>query len=78
MKKPIYNFFILVLIILLPSCANYKVQYDSNNSDWKTKTNEYTSEKLEHTLFLIGDAGNSVDADTPTPALALLQKKLAT
>ena len=36
-----------MLIILLPSCANYKVQYDSNNSDWKTKTNEYTSEKLE-------------------------------
>ncbi|MFK7770673.1 MAG: BamA/TamA family outer membrane protein [Saprospiraceae bacterium] len=77
MKKSLHTFILLILISLLPSCANFKLQYDSDNADWKTKAIEKPTGKLEHTLFLIGDAGYTADGITPSPALALLQKKLA-
>ncbi len=77
MKNILNLFVILFLVFILPSCATFKVQYNHENKDWKAKSVDNTSLKLEHTLFLIGDAGNSKDANTPTPALALLQKKLA-
>ena len=77
MKKSLHTFIVLLLIFILPSCATFKLQYDKDNKDWKNKTAEPTSAKLEHSLFLIGDAGNSANGNTPSPALATLQKQLA-
>ena len=74
MKNFTNIFLTLILLFFLPSCATFKVQYDKANKDWNKPIQ--TNAKLEHTLFLIGDAGNSKDGNTPTPALALLGKQL--
>lgn len=58
MKKGI--FFLLPLVILVQSCATYKVQYGSKF------TSEFTpnDNKIAHTFILVGDAGNGVFKDT--------------
>lgn len=75
MKKSLHTFIVLLLIFVLPSCATFKVQYAKSQKDWKTTVPEPKAD-LEHTLFLIGDAGNSIDGNTPSPALAALSKHL--
>jgi hypothetical protein len=75
MKRSLHTFIALLLIFVLPSCATFKVQYAKSQKNWKTTVPKPTTD-LEHTLFLIGDAGNSKDGNTPSPALATLNKHL--
>lgn len=62
---------LLIFVIFFSACATYKPQYknksESNLSSGKSK--------IEHSFFLIGDAGNSVDGQ-PTKALKLFQSEL--
>lgn len=62
------------LLLLLNACATHKIQLGKNTS------NEIAAEKLDtvknnHTLYLIGDAGNADDEQTQK-TLSLLKEKL--
>ncbi len=71
--KRLYLFsFILIASLLLSSCANYKLNYQKDQKQWETLQPNPGLKKV-HTMFLIGDAGNS---ETPTLPLQLLDKKL--
>ncbi|WP_111708636.1 metallophosphoesterase [Lutibacter citreus] len=48
---------ILTLFILLYGCATYDAQYNKNEINWSSNTPSYSSD-IEHTFYLIGDAGN--------------------
>jgi len=47
-----------ILSFLLVGCANYKKQYSDAVTVKNTKNHEY-QEEIDHTFYLIGDAGNS-------------------
>ncbi|MEM6964199.1 MAG: metallophosphoesterase [Bacteroidota bacterium] len=76
MKNLQPSFYILFLIFLFSSCASYKVQYDQRQKNWEEKfpASDLT---LEHSVFLIGDAGNSENATELSKALVTLEKHLA-
>ncbi len=63
----------IFLLLLLNSCATQEAQYGRNIS--KNSAVSTTEAKLEHTFFLVGDAGN---ADRPDAArtLSFLKKRL--
>ena len=72
--KQIKSFLLLTLIYLLAtSCANYRLNYSNDQKNWSQNNPENSD--LEHTMFLIGDAGNSKNGGV-APALQLLRKKL--
>lgn len=58
MKKTVL--YLLPLITLVLSCATYKPQYSANYKE-EIYSND---EKIVHTFFLVGDAGNVVFKDT--------------
>ncbi|NNC70453.1 MAG: phosphoesterase, partial [Flavobacteriaceae bacterium] len=61
-----------VLLLLMCSCATYKPQYKSTST-----LNEYPQEKkLEHSFYLIGDAGYAIK-DTAQAVLNKFQKELS-
>ena len=62
-----------ICIVLLTNCATYKAQFSKKN---KQPTNNNSS-KLEHTFYLIGDAGNS-SMKKNSPALNYLKKHIST
>jgi len=51
-----YTFLYIILSMLLLSCATNKAQYGKHINALKTENKEYNSE-IEHTFYLIGDAG---------------------
>jgi hypothetical protein len=61
---------IIALLMVLQSCANYKLQYASEVADWEAKS-ILPVEAPVHTVYLIGDAGGGRG-----PALALLEQHL--
>jgi predicted phosphodiesterase len=64
----------LVSLILLQSCATQKAQYHKNSN--KSFTPETTDTiNIEHTFYLIGDAGNAGDSTTNN-TLTNLEKRL--
>lgn len=65
---------ILTFFILLYGCATYNVQYLKSEVDWKSNTPFYSSE-IEHTFYLIGDAGNA-NLNEQLLHLQLLKKEL--
>ena len=75
MKFRLY-YMILPLLFCLSSCATYKLKYSNEGKDWEENNIAPTDLKIKHSMFLIGDAGNSYVYKYP-PALKLLEKKLA-
>ena len=73
MKKALL---LVIPIMIIHSCASYKTKYDSNVKDWENKlpSDEFP---LDHTVYLIGDAGNSKLGEKSL-ALQLLERKLKT
>lgn len=68
----IKKYIILYLTILfLGACASYNPQYDNNYN----KVSFPTNKKIEHSFYLIGDAGNSA-LGTKSETLQLLQSEL--
>ncbi|MCB9291079.1 MAG: metallophosphoesterase, partial [Lewinellaceae bacterium] len=65
---------LIIGILLFHSCADYKLHYSRDVQGWE---NEAPDPELgiEHSVFLVGDAGELVDG-APSPALTLLGKKL--
>lgn len=49
---------ILLLFLLLSSCATYDAQYNESAKDWQEAVKENDSE-IAHTFYLIGDGGKS-------------------
>ena len=60
--------YIILLIIVVQSCATYKPQYDNK---YKEKIESNENEKTAHTFFLVGDAGNEVFKDSLNSSYAL-------
>lgn len=75
--KKLHFFYLLtgLFALCLSSCANYHLHYGKNGKDWETKL-QVPETPLAHRVYLIGDAGYTPN-DTTSPALVLLQKKLA-
>ncbi len=68
--------YVLALLVFLTSnCANYREYIQKERRDWPAAQPD-PSLKIEHRLFLVGDAGYAPEADT-LPALRLLRQKLA-
>lgn len=65
---------LILPLLILQSCASYKLKIDNDQEGWEKAfpSNEF---ELDHTIYLIGDAGYSKIGETPK-ALQLLQKKL--
>ncbi|HFA50690.1 MAG TPA: metallophosphoesterase [Bacteroidetes bacterium] len=62
-------------ILLATSCANYKYNILDEAKGWEN-THPDPSLKLEHTIYLVGDAGNADLGETPL-VLKYLKKTLA-
>ena len=56
--KNIIYFQLLVIVVLAESCATHHQQFGKNNSPKFTKI-EFDTTSLEHSFYLIGDAGNA-------------------
>lgn len=72
-----FNCYILSLsfiVIVLSSCATYDLQYAKSNSSITTENKEINSE-IEHTFYLIGDAGNAKMGE-PLNHFNILNKEL--
>ncbi|WP_091890280.1 metallophosphoesterase [Polaribacter sp. KT25b] len=63
--------FLLILLFLVSSCATKKMQI-AENQNLELKKND---SKIDHTFYLIGDAGNST-LKKDSPALKYLKKKI--
>ena len=79
------QFFIIGLTILfLSSCVNYKLHYTQQSKFWPSNLPD-TTQTIEHTMFLIGDAGGATlesqlaekASAYKLPALTFLKKKLS-
>lgn len=66
--------FLLVLAAIVQSCATHHPQYGKNAEKPSDATVNDTA-AVEHTFFLIGDAGNADESPTQT-TLSLLKKRL--
>jgi len=75
MNNQIQLFSLVMIILIISSCATSKIQYN-NNDDWK-KEKKQSSIELDHTLFLIGDAGKINRNGKANPVLATLEKHLS-
>jgi len=66
--------YLMILLFAFSSCANYKLNYGPEAEGWENQQPEQGKE-IEHTMYLIGDAGYTQSGQTP-PALRLLETKL--
>lgn len=67
---------LILPILVLNCCASYKLQVDKTQQGWEQNIPS-DDIKLDHTVYLIGDAGNSALGEK-TLALQLLERKLKT
>ena len=65
----------VLLLFLLNSCANYKLNYALEAQDWEQNLPPDTLPR--YSVFLIGDAGGGTTSWTP-PALTALKSTLDT
>ena len=75
--KSIHGFIVttvILSILLLQSCANYKLNYGDETKDWDQKTPP-TNLAIRHSLYMIGDAGNAALGETP-PHLKYIKEEL--
>ncbi|MBS9463999.1 metallophosphoesterase [Flagellimonas sp. 389] len=68
MKK---HYLVLLLLVVVYSCATYETKYETPFTSQKVKTDK----EVEHTFYLIGDAGTSPMGEL-NPALKILKAKL--
>ena len=74
--KTYYLLLIIFLFTILQSCATFQSQYKRDVKEWDQ--DQFPDPALiEHTLYLIGDAGKS-PKDRPAPAIRLLGDALKT
>jgi len=66
--------FLLLLLIFLPSCANYKLNISKNITDPIPKLPDTLA--LTHTLYLVGNAGNAKN-NKNEQTMRLVQKHLS-
>ena len=59
---------------MLINCASYDINYKQDEGNWKANLKSYDSE-IEHTFYLIGDAGNA-NMDESLSHLKLLKNEL--
>ncbi len=71
------QFIFMTILLLLSSCANYKMNYAKEAADWE-KEQPDPSNEIVHTMYLIGDAGNAKEGKKPPAALQFLGEKLKT
>ncbi|PHR72163.1 MAG: phosphoesterase [Lutibacter sp.] len=64
-RNYLYKLSLFIFVLFLNACATYDVQYDSSVINWKTNSNEITDE-IDHTFYLIGDAGNAKQGESLT------------
>ena len=55
----IKTFIFSILSMLIVSCANYKVNYKTDFDNSNSKSDLVNTSEIEHTFYLIGDAGNA-------------------
>ena len=65
----------LLISILFSSCATYDVNYSEKFKNWDLQNIDSTVE-VEHTFYLIGDAGNANEGEFLTH-FNILKKKLS-
>lgn len=75
MKKTIQLLSLSCILLLLSSCASYKLKIQKDRQDWQTQT--LPDKPLDYQVYLIGNAGNSPDGNT-APTLRALEKTLKT
>lgn len=64
MRKTFLNkLLFLVLLLIFTSCATHKVQYFSE-TDALFTSKDFLNEEIDHTFYLIGDAGNASKNET--------------
>jgi surface antigen Omp85-like protein/calcineurin-like phosphoesterase family protein len=75
LRMKFFDSYLLALLICLfsLSCANYRLNYSNDQKNWEENTPG--DARIEHTMFLIGDAGNSKNGKM-APALQVLKNKL--
>ena len=71
-----FLFFICLSMIIVSSCANYKLNYHKTAAAWEDEK-PAPSLRIEHSMYLIGDAGNAPEGKS-NPTLKYLEKKLKT
>lgn len=76
MRLSIQLITIVLGLSLFQACADYKIHYSKNSREWEANRPDPES-KIEHTVFLIGDAGYTPEGKT-APALVLMGEKLHT
>ncbi|MCP3933192.1 MAG: BamA/TamA family outer membrane protein [Bacteroidetes bacterium] len=74
MKNSLCLLLITIGLLLTSSCASYKLKYSKEGKNWEQDTPP-ASLKLNHRLYLIGDAGNA-PKDGTVPVLAYLKNRL--
>ncbi|MEL6944085.1 MAG: metallophosphoesterase, partial [Bacteroidota bacterium] len=65
--------YITIFLLLCSSCANYKLNYESEVKDWD-KAMPTEELKVQHSLYLIGDTGNAYEGQN---VFEYLKKELA-
>ena len=71
-------FFLLVLLLSLNACANYKLHYQGEEANWE-KTAVLPDLPLAHTMYLVGAAGTlPPEGEGVNPVLTYLKKHLQT
>ena len=68
-------FFLSTFLLLLQSCANFKPNHTHEAENWE-QDKPGPDLQLQHTMYLVGDAGNSPLGDT-TAVLKYLKHRLA-
>src|SRR6187402_3904344 len=76
MKRILFILYFSVFLVLAFACATYKKQYSRSGRNWQGDP-PMPSTGLSHTMYLVGDAGNSGAGGT-TSVLKYLKSKLST
>jgi len=77
MNRYIHLGLLICIFILLQSCANHRLNYSQGAKDWdKQAAAAEIKSPVEHSIYLIGDAGNGKN-EKSTRALKLLKRKLS-
>ncbi|MEM9819488.1 MAG: hypothetical protein AAF985_00390, partial [Bacteroidota bacterium] len=73
----LFSYLLILTFLFLQSCANYRMNYSKAVQNWEAEAViPPTNAPVEHTVFLLGDAGHLPNGEV-APALKLLQRKLA-
>jgi len=72
--KAFKGYLLIMGALMLHSCADYRLHYSREARDWESNVPGQEL-ALEHSVFLVGDAGELVNGKA-SPALALLGEKL--